>query len=395
MENIKQNILNAFRPIANFFHRANKKEGFRSIIASLISIIIGLVAGFIIMLCIQPQYSLNGLWTLVSTGLSDASLFGRALYRATPMIFSGVAIAFSFKLGLFNIGITGQVTIGAFCSLLAGLSGVNWFLCMLIGAIVGAIAGFIPGWLKAKFNVNEVLSGIMLNWVIYYMIGIFGNTAVPSSFKDKTTPSELMMMPASGQMPSLGIPQMEGVSVGLIIAIVFVIGIFVVLNFTTFGFELQMTGRNKSASKYAGVNQTKSIILSLTISGALAGICGYMLYADPGSPTKFMWSSDSNTLLNDGFNGISVSLIAQNSPIGCIFSSIFLTLIDASKNSLRTISDGFYNIHYTELIKSVIIYVAALSSFFNLMLINRNNNNELKDYFRRYKTKKELKKEAI
>ena len=394
MENIKQNILNAFRPIANFFHRANKKEGFRSIIASLISIIIGLVAGFIIMLCIQPQYSLNGLWTLVSTGLSDASLFGRALYRATPMIFSGVAIAFSFKLGLFNIGITGQVTIGAFCSLLAGLSGVNWFLCMLIGAIVGAIAGFIPGWLKAKFNVNEVLSGIMLNWVIYYMIGIFGNTAVPSSFKDKTTPSELMMMPASGQMPSLGIPQMEGVSVGLIIAIVFVIGIFVVLNFTTFGFELQMTGRNKSASKYAGVNQTKSIILSLTISGALAGICGYMLYADPGSPTKFMWSSDSNTLLNDGFNGISVSLIAQNSPIGCIFSSIFLTLIDASKNSLRTISDGFYNIHYTELIKSVIIYVAALSSFFNLMLINRNNNNELKDYFRRYKTKKELKKEA-
>ncbi len=394
MENIKQNILNAFRPIANFFHRANKKEGFRSIIAALISIIIGLVAGFIIMLCIQPQYSLNGLWTLVSTGLSDASLFGRALYRATPMIFSGVAIAFSFKLGLFNIGITGQVTIGAFCSLLAGLSGVNWFLCMLIGAIVGAIAGFIPGWLKAKFNVNEVLSGIMLNWVIYYMIGIFGNTAVPSSFKDKTTPSELMMMPASGQMPSLGIPQMEGVSVGLIIAIVFVIGIFAVLNFTTFGFELQMTGRNKSASKYAGVNQTKSIILSLTISGALAGICGYMLYADPGSPTKFMWSSDSNTLLTDGFNGISVSLIAQNSPIGCIFSSIFLTLIDASKNSLRTISDGFYNIHYTELIKSVIIYVAALSSFFNLMLINWNNNNELKDYFRRYKTKKELKKEA-
>lgn len=394
MENIKQNILNAFRPIANFFHRANKKEGFRSIIAALISIIIGLVAGFIIMLCIQPQYSLNGLWTLVSTGLSDASLFGRALYRATPMIFSGVAIAFSFKLGLFNIGITGQVTIGAFCSLLAGLSGVNWFLCMLIGAIVGAIAGFIPGWLKAKFNVNEVLSGIMLNWVIYYMIGIFGNTAVPSSFKDKTTPSELMMMPASGQMPSLGIPQMEGVSVGLIIAIVFVIGIFAVLNFTTFGFELQMTGRNKSASKYAGVNQTKSIILSLTISGALAGICGYMLYADPGSPTKFMWSSDSNTLLTDGFNGISVSLIAQNSPIGCTFSSIFLTLIDASKNSLRTISDGFYNIHYTELIKSVIIYVAALSSFFNLMLINWNNNNELKDYFRRYKTKKELKKEA-
>lgn len=394
MENIKQNILNAFRPIANFFHRANKKEGFRSIIAALISIIIGLVAGFIIMLCIQPQYSLNGLWTLVSTGLSDASLFGRALYRATPMIFSGVAIAFSFKLGLFNIGITGQVTIGAFCSLLAGLSGVNWFLCMLIGAIVGAIAGFIPGWLKAKFNVNEVLSGIMLNWVIYYMIGIFGNTAVPSSFKDKTTHSELMMMPASGQMPSLGIPQMEGVSVGLIIAIVFVIGIFAVLNFTTFGFELQMTGRNKSASKYAGVNQTKSIILSLTISGALAGICGYMLYADPGSPTKFMWSSDSNTLLTDGFNGISVSLIAQNSPIGCIFSSIFLTLIDASKNSLRTISDGFYNIHYTELIKSVIIYVAALSSFFNLMLINWNNNNELKDYFRRYKTKKELKKEA-
>ena len=394
MANFKQNVSNAFRPVANFFHRTNKKQGFRSVIAGVLSILIGLLCGFIIMVCIKPDAAGQGLWTLVSTGLSNPSTFGRALYKATPMIFSGLGIAFAFKLGLFNIGITGQVTIGAFCSLLAGLSGMNWFVCMLVGAICGAIAGFIPGWLKAKFNVNEVLSGIMLNWVIYYIIGILGNTVVPTSFKDRTSPSELLMMPVSGQMPSLGIPQMEGVSVGIIIAIFVVAIVFVVLNMTTFGFELKMTGRNKNASTYAGVNQTRSTILALTISGALAGICGYMLYADPGSPSKFLRDSSSNTLLSDGFNGISVSLIAQNSPIGCIFSSLLLTLIDVSKNSLKTVSDGYYNIHYTELIKAVIIYVAALSSFFNILLIKWNDANELKDYFKRYKTKKQLKEEG-
>ena len=144
-----------------------------------------------------------------------------------------------------------------------------------------------------------------------------------------------------------------------------------------------MTGRNKDASQYAGVNQSRSIILALTISGALAGICGYMLYADP-TPSRFQWDSNANTLLNDGFNGISVSLIAQNSPIGCIFSSMVITAIDSAQAALKTVSDS-YNIHYTELIKSVVIYLAALSSFIGMLLKRLNEKVDTFPYFQREK----------
>lgn len=393
MSNFLNKMKSWFNPVAVFFHNANKRPGFKASISSVASILIGLVVGLIIMLIVSPTHAFTGLWTLISTGFSDAHLFSRVIFKATPLIFAGLSIAFSFNLGLFNIGITGQVTLGAFTSILAGLSGANWFVCMLVGMFSGALVGFIPALLKDKFHVNEVLSGIMLNWITYYIIGICGNLAVPRAFKDKASPSQLLMIPSDARMPSLGIPGMENISVGLIIAILFIIGIFVILNYTTFGFELKMTGRNASASRYAGVNQSKSTILALTISGALAGICGYMLYAEPTAPSKFVWDSSANTLLADGFTGISVSLIAQNSPIGCLLSSIFLTLIDASSNSLKTISNGAYNVHYTELIKSVIIYVAALSSFFKIILTKLNDKNEMNDYFTRNQFKK-ARKEA-
>lgn len=364
-------------------HNLCKKEGTRSFLSSLICILIGLIFAFIVMLVVNPGASFEGLWTLISTGFNSPQNFSRVLYRATPMIFSGMAIAFAFKLNLFNIGITGQVTIGAFTSLIAGLGGANWFACLLVGMVVGAVAGFIPGFLKAKFGVNEVLSGIMLNWVIYYIIGLIGSLAVPREFKDKMSPSQLMVMPETGRMPTLGIPNMEQVTWGLVIAIVVVIIITLILNYTNFGFELKMTGRNKDASQYAGVNQSRSIILALTISGALAGICGYMLYADP-TPSRFQWDSNANTLLNDGFNGISVSLIAQNSPIGCIFSSMVITAIDSAQAALKTVSDS-YNIHYTELIKSVVIYLAALSSFIGMLLKRLNEKVDTFPYFKREK----------
>lgn len=372
---------------AIFFHRCNSRPGFRSFIAGLVSILIGLFCGFLLMLCVSPQYAGVGFWTLITGAITNADLFEQALYKATPMILSGLAIAFAFKLNLFNIGITGQVTIGAFASICTGLAGANWFVCMLVGALSGAVAGFIPGFLKAKFNVNEVLSGILLNWIIYYIIGIIGSLAIPSSFKLTSTPSELRSIPEAGRMPSLGIPGMENINVGLIIAILIIAAIFIVLNLTTFGFELKMTGRNKEASKYAGVNQTKSVILALTISGALAGLCGYMLYADPIAPSRFTWDSSANTLLGDGFNGISVSLIAQNSPIGCFFSSVLLAMLDAVQNDIKAVSDSTYNNHYTELIKNIVIYVAAFSSFFVMMLTRLNERNDNLSFFSRNKDK--------
>ena len=153
----------------------------------------------------------------------------------------------------------------------------------------------------------------------------------------------------------------------MIIAIAILIIFEIILVKTKFGFELKLSGSNKFAAQYSGMNQTKNIILALTISGALAGICGYMIYANPLSSLRFYWSSGSQTLLGDGFTGISVSLIAQNSPIGCILSSILLTMIDAAQTPLKNVSST-YNVHYTELIKAIIIYFASFSSFFGMVL---------------------------
>ena len=382
MNNFLNKCKDFFRPVAITSHSILKREGSKNLISAAISILLGLFFGFIVMLLVEPSGAFQGLGALISTGFSNAQNFNRVVYKAIPMIFSGLSIAFAFRLNLFNIGITGQVTLGAFCSIIVGLSGANWFICLLVGMLSGAAAGLICGFLKAKFGVNEVLSGIMLNWVIYYFIGLCGRVWLPNSFKDRIETSNLPVMPENGRMPSLGIPNMGDISVGLIIAIIVVAVIFIVLNYTNFGFELKMSGRNKDAAKYSGVSQTKSILLALLISGALAGICGYMLYSDPIAPSKFLWDSGSNTLLNDGFNGISVSLIAQNSPIGCIFSSIVLTVIDSAQNTLSTIS-GSYNVHYTELIKSVVIYLAALSSFIGILYRRLNEKIDAIPYFSR------------
>lgn len=385
MSKFKSVCKNIGSGIASFFHYSNTKPGFQSFLSGIISIVLGLLISFIVMLCISPSHAAAGLGTLFSTGLTKIDSFALALKQTTPMIMSGLAIAFAFKLNLFNIGVTGQLTIGAFVSIVCGLAGANWFVCLLVAFIAGAIAGFIPGWLKAKFNVNEVLSGILLNWIIYYLIGMIGDV-LPYSFKYPSTRSELNVIPSAARLPSMGLDNvLPGVSLGIIISIIFVIVIYIILNKTNFGFELKMTGLNKDASKYAGVNQTKSIILALTISGAMAGIAGYMLYADPIAPGRFRWDSSSNTLLGNGFDGISVSLIAQNSPIACIFSAFFLNLIDVAQNDLKAVSDNIFNAHYAELFQNIIIYVAALSSFIIMVIRYFNEKHDGNPFYEKMK----------
>lgn len=361
-------FLRFFYNIGKFFHKLASFKAVGLFLSGLICVVFGLLIGFILLLCLDHQNAVKGLVVLLTQGASSVSTFARVLYQATPMMLSGLAISFAFKLGLFNIGITGQLTAGAFLSVVLGILGMPWYVCMLAGMAAGALMGFIPGLLKAKFNVNEVLSGIMLNWIIYYGIGLIGNMLIPSTMKDKNTPTELVNMPTSARMPTLGLDNiLPGVSIGLIIAIVLLIAFEIILDKTTFGFELRLTGSNRYAAKYAGMNQTKNIILALTISGALAGICGYMVYANPLASTRFHWDSGQDSLLGDGFLGISVALIAQNTPLGCMLSSVLLAYLDSSQLALKSVSDA-YNVHYTELIKAIIIYVASFSSLFNMLL---------------------------
>ena len=351
-------------------------------ISAFICIVIGVVFGFIMMLAVDPGNAFSGLGVLLSKGFSSMNDFSSVLRAATPMMLTGLSIAVSYKLGMFNIGITGQVTAGAFVGICLALSGWNWFFCLLFGAISGGLIGFISGIMKAKLNVNEVLSGIMLNWIVYYLIGVLssGTTGlIPASFKDRNQMDYFATVPTDGRVPSIASDILPGVTYGLIIAIILIIIMQFVMTKTTFGFELRASGTNKHAASYAGISQTKSIVLALTISGAIGGLAGYIIYANADFPLNFLWNSNSNTLIADGFTGISVSLIGQNSPIGCILSSIIIAFITQAQTALINASP-LYNIHYTELIKAVIIYVASFSSFFNIVF-KKWGSDDLKNFF--------------
>ena len=182
-------------------------------------------------------------------------------------------------------------------------------------------------------------------------------------------------MPKTGRLPSLAGPGIfEDVTWGLIIAAVIAIIIWFILRYTKFGFELKLCGSNKYVAKYAGINQNGKIVLSLLISGAIAGICGYMVYG-AATPTQFTYGALDGVMISDGFNGISIALIGQTNPIGCIFSSFFLSYINQAQTRIVNVSAS-YSKYYMELVKAVIVYGASLSSFIGYLLKRRNESKK-------------------
>ena len=360
--------------IRKFFSWSYSHEAVRATTSSIICILIGLFIGFIVMMIRDPSSCFEGLGVIFVSGAKNPSNFANVLVEMTPMILAGISISFAFKLGLFNIGVTGQLTMGAFLSILTGLAGADWYWCLLVGMLGGAAVGSISGFLKAKFNVNEVLSGIMLNWIVYYLTGLIGSN-LPDTWIDKNNNTKLTIMPKTGRLPSLAGPGIfEDVTWGLIIAAVIAIIIWFILRYTKFGFELKLCGSNKYVAKYAGINQNGKIILSLLISGAIAGICGYMVYG-AATPTQFTYGALDGVMISDGFNGISIALIGQTNPIGCIFSSFFLSYINQAQTRIVNVSSS-YSKYYMELVKAVIIYGASLSSFIGYLLKRRNERKK-------------------
>lgn len=392
-----------FVPIGKFFSWLFHFQAARSITSSILCVLIGLFAGFIVMIIRDPANCFAGLNVLFTAGFQgmaegDYDAISHVIGTLTPMILAGISISFAFKLGLFNIGITGQLTMGAFLSLIFSFMGMPWYVCLLIGMIGGAFIGFLSGVLKAKFNVNEVLSGIMFNWIVYYLCGLIGDY-LPSDWVDSSNKTQLAKMAQNGRLPTL-FPEYTAdgyvnqayynVTAGIFIAIAIAIVVWFILKYTKFGFELKLCGSNKYAAKYAGINQNSKIVLSLVISGAIAGICGYMVFATP-SPKGFTYGALDGVMLSDGFNGISVALIGQTDPIGCIFSSFFLAYINEGQTQIVNVSI-LYSKYYMELIKAVIIYVASFSAFIAYLIkrTNEKNKNQIDASFKElYRSKKE------
>ena len=394
-----------------------QKNGTRSVMASLLSILIGLVAGSVLILVVglcTPSLGLKSAWEgvrlvflgLLSTGRDAASgaltfgfnsaSIGNLLFRATPVILTGLSVAVAYKTGLFNIGAPGQYLAGTAATLFIALSiptGVGdlyqyqlaqgvaptvffptwlvWGLAFLGGMLAGALWGAIPGLLKSLLNINEVLACIMTNWLAANLVTWVFDISNLKNVIENTKTSDIYKTTANGVATSkMGLDKLfpgSQVNGGILVAIVLAVLVYIMLSRTTFGYQLKACGSNRFAARYAGIQDKRNIVLSMAIAGAMAGAAGSLYYLSGN--TEFFWSTYQQ-LPAVGFNGIPVALLASNNPIGVIFAGLFMSMLDIAGLQLTNLTA--YNEYITDVIIAVIVYLSAFSLLIKTMLGGRH-----------------------
>lgn len=341
-----------------------KNEAFQSLFASLICIILGIAIGYVVLLFINPEGAGEAISEVLKNFFhySKAKLqlknFGSTLVKTAPLIMCSLSIIFAYKVGLFNIGAAGQYCVGICASIYCALAlGMGWVPCMIIATVCGALYGAIVGLLKSYCNVNEVISGIMLNW-----IALYSTNMILTNVKEGTSPYTFHLNTDAPQaiLPTLGLEKLfagnERVTIALPLSIIIAIVVLVVLEKTKFGFELKATGFNKNAAKYCGMAEKRNIIVSLMISGAIAALGASFLYL-----TDFeQWSCTSSAVPAMGFNGIAAAFLGGLNPIGTIFSSYFIQHIT---NGGAFVDKTMYCAQISDLISAIIIYLCGFVFF--------------------------------
>ncbi len=396
-----------------------QSDGMRTVLASLLSILIGMLAGGVVIFAVgvsTPSLGINTVWDgirLVVGGLfvtgRDATgaltfgfnpqMMGNMLFRATPLILTGLSVALAYKTGLFNIGAPGQYLAGTAATLFIALSlgtgrvetaglvepflgnannfiagqvgmfppWLVWTLALIGGMIAGALWGAIPGLFKALLNVNEVLACIMTNWIAANLVTWVFDISNLKNLVENTKIGYVYKTSFNGVATSkMGLDQVfpgSQVNGGIIIAILLAVVVYIIMNKTTFGFELKACGSNRFAARYAGIKDKRSIVVSMALAGALAGAAG-SLYFLSGN-TEFFWST-YQSLPAVGFNGIPVALLAGSNPIGVVFAGMFMSMLDICGLQLTNLTG--YNEFITDVIIAVIVYLAAFSLVIKMVL---------------------------
>ena len=344
----------------------NFKNSLTSVLAAFFCIIIGLVAGYVVLFIINSENAWeNGLLRIMQGGFYDVPYgVGRTLSLGAPLIMTGLSVAFAFKTGLFNIGVAGQYTLGAFGALFCAIVlKLPWWLCLIGSALCGGLWGLIPGLFKAFLNINEVITAIMFNWIGLYLVNeiIYGGGygAMYDAYNAKTY--SINKVSPDSIIPDLGLAELfrqKSATVSIFLAIIVAVVIYIILQKTIFGYELKACGFNKDAARYAGINEKKNIVLSMTIAGMLGGFGAGLYYLSGGVE----WSPLNSTALPVmGFNGISVALLASSNPIGTIFSGLFIAHISVGGAYLPS---RYFPSEVANVITGIIIYLCAFSMLF-------------------------------
>ena len=381
-----------------------QKDGTRTVLASLISIVIGLLAGAVVILIVGlTSKNLNGaaawegirlvLFGIFSTGRNatgaltfgfNPTTIGNMLFRATPLIMTGLSVALAYKTGLFNIGAPGQYLMGTAATLFIALEipstavhpVVIWLLAFAGGMLAGALWGSIPGMMKAFLNINDVIACIMTNWIAANLVTWVFDISNLKNMVESTKSGYIYKTTFNNVATSkMGLDKLfpgSQVNGGILVAALIAVLVYIIMTKTTFGYEIKACGANRHAARYAGIKDKRNIILTMAISGALAA-AGASLYYLAGN-TEFFWST-YQSLPSQGFNGIPVALLAACNPIAVIFTSLFMSMLDIAGQQLTNLTA--YNEYITNVIISVIVYLAAFSLVIKLWLGKRFKKADL------------------
>ncbi len=349
--------------------RRGNNSGLFSFVSALAAIVIGIAVGFVILLFANPPQAARGLMVILQGGFTSLRDFGSVLYNATPIIMTGLSVGFAQKCGLFNIGGPGQFIVGGFVAIYIGVKwtflpgATHWMVALLGAALAGALWGLVPGIMKALANVNEVIACIMMNYIGMSFVNMMVRRTVYDAGRNQSILPE-----GTGVLPKAGFDQIfvsggaaSSANAGFIIAVLLGIVMWVVIGRTKFGFELKACGLNRDAAKYAGINEKKSIVLSMVIAGALCGVGGALLFL--GGAGRAIHVVD--TLANEGFNGIPVALLGMSNPIAIIFSGLFISHLTMGSFNMQLI--GIMP-EVVDVITAVIIYFSAFALFFQQVM---------------------------
>lgn len=289
----------------------------------------------------------------------------------TPMIFAALAVAVALRAGLFNIGVSGQMLAAGFtATVLIGYSELNAVLAkplvILIGMAVGGLAGALIGFLKYRFNINEVVSSIMLNYIFQYVISFFINMyfvdPISRQSREVAKAARLTLMDTPIGNLKLDIP------LGVILAILAVVLVWFLLEKTKLGYELKAVGFSRSAAKYAGIKVGKSMVVSMTISGMLAGLAGVTYYLG------YVGSIQPKVLISTGFDAIAVSLLGNNNPFGIVFSTMLITLIGKGSTYMKSVAG--VDAEIASVITGIILLFSACNVYIKWKLAHRKEGKK-------------------
>ena len=340
----------------------------QAITIPLFAILLSLLAGAVIILLFGKNPFTAILSFLQGSGLvpkpsyaakkSMLTDFMSMINALTPMIFAALAVALALKTGLFNIGISGQMLVSGFvATVLIGYSGLPAYIAMplvvVVGMLCGAAVGAFMGWLKHRFNINEVVTAIMLNYIFSYVTSFFINSyyinAVSRQSQPVSAAARLTLIDTSAFGLKLDLP------LGFLLTIPVALFVLFLLNRTRLGYELRIVGLNKRAAKYAGINVGSRVIIAMALSGALAGLAGVTLYLG------YYNSIQPRVLTSVGFDSIAVCLLGNSHPIGILFSSLLVTVISKGSNYMSSVMSIPQEI--AQLITGLILLFSACGAY--------------------------------